>query len=308
MNCDEPGLNSGWATANHSERLRIAAAHKSYLLGSLYYMANDPRVPNYTRYAIGRWGLCADEYVDFGNWPPQLYIRISNRLRGEVLLTQNTLANPRSKPDGVSMGCWEFDQHTESRHAVADPHNASQVVARNEGYFRNDLSSPHLPCSDPRADCSAAGNWYDVPFGVMLPKRGQVRSIGSVVFVGACPLRPCGRLQASNLLVPVAISSTSVAYSSTRIEGMFMDLGTAAGVAAALALESTKAARETRSLGEPLGVSGGTCLATPLQDTNVTLVQDVLVNVYKQRVHGPIAPADGPGPSGSVAPDRARCS
>jgi hypothetical protein len=92
VNCDEPGLNAGWASANHSERLRIAAAHKRYLLGSLYYMANDPRVPNYTQYAVGRWGLCRDEYAAFDNWPPQLYIRISNRLRGDTILTQVRLA------------------------------------------------------------------------------------------------------------------------------------------------------------------------------------------------------------------------
>jgi len=96
-------------------------------IGSLYYMANDLRVPNYTRYAVGRWGLCADEYASNDHWPPQLYVRVSNRLRGEVILTQNTLANPRSKPDGVSMGCWEFDQHTVSRHAIQDPHNSSRA-------------------------------------------------------------------------------------------------------------------------------------------------------------------------------------
>jgi len=61
VNCDEPDLNAGWATADHATRLNIAAAHKRYLLGSLYFMANDMRVPNYTRYAIGRWGLCAGE-------------------------------------------------------------------------------------------------------------------------------------------------------------------------------------------------------------------------------------------------------
>ena len=87
------------------------------------------------------------------------------------------------------------------------------------------------------------GNWYDVPFAVMLPQRGE----------------------AVNLMVSVAISATSVAYSSTRIEQMFVDLGAAAGVAAALVVEE-----------------GGA-----VQDTNVTRVQEVLVGVYGQRVHGP---------------------
>lgn len=112
VNCDEPDLNYGWANANYSEREAMKSLHRYYLLGSLYYMANDLRVPNYTRYAIGRWGLCKDEYTLNDNWPPQIYVRISNRLRGEFLITQNNIANPRSKPDGVSMGCWEFDQHT----------------------------------------------------------------------------------------------------------------------------------------------------------------------------------------------------
>ena len=82
------------------------------------------------------------------------------------------------------------------------------------------------------------------------------------------------------MLVPVAISSTSIAYSSTRIEGMYMDLGTAAGVAAALLLGDAKGS---------LDFTLGACPASPLQDTNVSAVQDVLVNVYQQRVHGPIS-------------------
>lgn len=266
VNCDQPDANAGWASANHTTRAALAEGMTRYLLGSLYYMANDPSVPNYTRYAVGRWGLCADEYTESANWPPQIYVRISNRLRGEVLLTQNNLAAPRSKPDGVSMGCWEFDQHTMSRHAVPNPHagspGAPPFIVRNEGYMRAGITAPFLPCSHADAQCGGVGElpWYDVPFGVMLPQRGQ----------------------ASNLLVPVAISSTSIAYSSTRIEGMFSDLGTAAGVAAALALDGAG----------PL--APGACPAIPLQDTNVTAVQAVLVNTYQQRVHGPVsAPLDG---------------
>lgn len=129
--------------------------------------------------------------------------------------------------------------------------------------MRNELSEPFRSCSHPDARCGTAeSNWYDVPFGVMLPKRGQ----------------------ASNLLVPVAISSTSIAYSSTRIEGMYMDLGTAAGVAARLALASAARA----------GLQTGVCPVMQLQDTNVTAVQEVLVNQYQQRIHGPInATLDG---------------
>jgi len=64
--------------------------------------------------------------------------------------------------------------------------------------------------------------------------------------------------------------------SSTRIEGMFMDLGTAAGIAAALAIQS--------------GVQDGpgSCPKMALQDTKVTAVQNILEFKYQQRIHGPI--------------------
>lgn len=196
-----------------------------------------------------------DEYTRYGNFPPQLYVRIS-RLQGEALLTQNNIVNPQLKPDGVAMGCWTFDQHTVSRHVVPDPKDPSRKVVTNEGFFRAALGADGLSCDHPDADCSEARTWYDVPFGVMVPKRGQ----------------------ASNLLLQVVISTTSVAYASTRIENMFMDLGSAAGVAVA----------------QLLSRGGG---GVAVQDTNVSAVQDVLSTVYGQRFHGP-----GTGPPTPPAP------
>ena len=243
VNMDQPDLNRGWASATHAQRLAMEAAHRYYILGSLFFMSNDARVNNFTRAAIGRWGLCADEYAAFGHFPPQIYVRVSNRLQGEFVFTQNNIASPQAREDSVAVGDWSFDQHTESRRVFVDPKNASRVVVKNEGYFR-DAIGPQ-------------GNWYDVPLAATLPRRGE----------------------ANNLLVPVAVSATSVAYSSTRIEQMFVDLGAAAGVTAALALESAG------------GAGGdGACpgLGVALQDTNVTATQDVLVRVYGQRIHGPL--------------------
>jgi hypothetical protein len=238
VNMDQPDLNYGWASATFEQRRAMEAAHRYYLLGSLYFMANDASVNNFTRYAFGRWGMCSDEYVAAGNFPPQIYVRISNRLRGVALLTQNNINSPQDKSDSVAVGNWNFDQHTESRRAVRDAQSGRWVVA-NEGYMRQDFRP---------------GDWYDVPFAVMLPVRGE----------------------ADNLLVPVAISTTSIAYSSTRIEQMFVDLGAAAGVAAALAVEA-------------VGGGGGACagLGFALPETNVTAVQGVLVQEYGQRIHGP---------------------
>jgi len=234
VNMDEPDLNHGWAGASAQDRDAMRQAHRDYLLGALHFMATDDRVNNDTRNAIGRWGLCADEYVGFENFPPQIYVRVSNRLRGLALLTQNNLADDRA--DGVAVGHWGFDQHTESRRVVADPRNASRLVVANEGYFRVD------------------NELYDVPMAALLPRRGE----------------------AANLIVPVALSATSVAYASTRIEQMFVDTGAAAGVAAALALEA----------GAGGAGGGGACpaLGYEMQDTNVTAVQAALVALYGQRI------------------------
>ena len=91
---------------------------------------------------------------------------------------------------------------------------------------------------------------YDVPYSALTPKRGT----------------------GSNLLVPVCLSASAVAYSSTRIETMFMAVGTAAGVAAKQLVD-----------GE----------VTVVQDVNVSKVQEILVNQFHQAVH-----CDQPAPPG----------
>ena len=87
-------------------------------------------------------------------------------------------------------------------------------------------------------------NWYDLSYRAIVPKRGT----------------------GANLLVPVCLSASAVAYSSTRIENMFMSIGAAAGVAAAQV------------------VAGA---AATVQDVDVAQVQAVLTSQFKQRIHGP---------------------
>ena len=243
VDSDQPNINAGWAKANHTAKQEIIDKHTYYLQGSFYYLANDLAVPQFTRDDTSRYGLCKDEFVHFSNWPPQLYIRSSNRLRGMVVMTQNNLANPRSKKTSVAMGCWEFDQHTMARYGILNEKDGKRYAV-NEGFFRHAID-PTIPPKS-LAGLEPYNLWYDVPFEVMLPKREQC----------------------TNLLVPVALSASSVAFSSLRIETMYMDLGTAAGVASRQFFSSSN-------------------IISAFQDVHIESVQRTLEVEYGQRTRGP---------------------
>ena len=227
---DQPALNKGWASASWEQREAMTAAHTYFELGTFYFLANDASVPQAVRNKFSSYGLCADEFAAFGHMPPQLYVRISNRLVSDFVLTQNNLAAPRARPDSIGVGDWSLDEHMTGKYAMPVAGQPGKYEVVLEGNFW-----PSLPNNT---------NWYDVPYGVIVPKRGT----------------------GLNLLVPVAISASAVAYSSTRIENMFMSLGTAAGAAAQQLVDGSAAA---------------------VQDVNVSRVQELLAGTFKQRVHGP---------------------
>jgi hypothetical protein len=78
-------LNRGWATASWEQRQQMTADHTYFELGTFYFLANDPSVPEKVRSTYNDYGLCADEFEQWGHMPPQLYIRISNRMVGDFV-------------------------------------------------------------------------------------------------------------------------------------------------------------------------------------------------------------------------------
>ncbi len=63
---------------------------------------------------------------------------------------------------------------------------------------------------------------YQIPYGALIPKKSEVK----------------------NLIVPMMMSATHVAYSSIRMEGTYMVMGESAGIAAALAIKTNKAVQD----------------------------------------------------------------
>ena len=89
---DQPMLNAGWANASWARKQQIVSEHTYFELGTFYYLANEPKVPQHVRDTFSQYGLCRDEFEAYGFVPPQLYVRISNRLVGDYVMTQNNSA------------------------------------------------------------------------------------------------------------------------------------------------------------------------------------------------------------------------
>jgi hypothetical protein len=107
---DQPNINKGWANASWERRQEIIADHTYFEMGTLYYLANDPKVPLRIREKYQRYGLCKDEFAAFGHIPPQLYVRISNRLVGDFVMTQNNICVLK-EDESIALGDWCARSH-----------------------------------------------------------------------------------------------------------------------------------------------------------------------------------------------------
>jgi FAD dependent oxidoreductase len=192
MSTDNIGYNYDYPEASYERRREIIREHETYQKGWLYFIANDPRVPEDVRKEMRLWGLARDEFKDNGNWPHQLYIREARRMIGSFVMTENELLKLRPTPDSVGMGSYTIDSHNVQRYIT--PEGSVQ----NEGDIGVSTKGP-----------------YQIAYGALVPKKGQ----------------------ADNLLVPVCVSSSHIAFGSIRMEPVFMILGQSAATAAALAID-----------------------------------------------------------------------
>jgi len=199
-----PHLNQAYVLATEGERAKIRDTYQSYIRGLLYFWQTDPRFGGLNE-KVGRFGFCKDEFTDRGGWPHQLYIREARRMLGEYVMNENdVMQNGRRPPitDPVGFGSYNVDVHTVRYHAgtVDWPDGSRRDAIVLEGFL-----IAHLPDDAP----------YPVSYRSLVPRAED----------------------ATNLLNPVTLSATHIAYSALRMEPTFMILGQAAGAAAALAIE-----------------------------------------------------------------------
>lgn len=234
VSTDEPtSIYGDYILGNRTERKAVAAKVKYWVAGMMYTLANDPQVPAATRASTSAWGLCKDAWPENGNWPELVYFREGIRIMGDEVSTQNTLVRGECRSDSVALGSWTIDVHIMNRIVGTI---GGTVSAYNEGQ----IGFAPLPGN---------GSAYEMPYSILLPRRSE----------------------ATNLLVPNTPSASHIAFASIRVEPTFMQLGTAAGAAAALVAQMGVAAQDVpvRQLQGRI-VQAGQCIHWP-DCSNVTL-------------------------------------
>lgn len=220
-----PTLNQIYPEADAATRAKIALQYRNYIQGLLYYWQTEPRFGALNA-KVGRFGLCKDEFVDNGNFPYRLYVRESRRMVGEYVLNANDILRNGRRPqvtDSIGMGAYNMDSHV--RQIVVVNRAVGSAPARDMVGHEGGVGI-RQPDDLP----------YPVSYRTLTPRRSEI----------------------TNLLNPVTLSSTSLAYSSLRMEPTFMALGQAAGAAAALAIESNVAVQaiDVRTLQSRLVAAG----------------------------------------------------
>lgn len=189
---DNIGMNYDYPDGNYAVRERIFKEHRDYQQGLMWFVANDPRVPEHVRTEMSRWGLPKDEFVDSAGWPPQLYVREARRLISDYVMTQHDCEGRTKIDDTVGLAAYTMDSHHVQRYA-------KDGRVWNEG----DVEVGGFPP-------------YPIAYRAIRPKRAEC----------------------ANLLVPVCLSASHIAFGSIRMEPVFMVLGQSAATAACLALDA----------------------------------------------------------------------
>lgn len=135
VSTDYIGANYDYAEADHATRQAIIEDHYQYQMGMMYFLANDPRVPQSIRDGMNELGMASDEFTDTNGWSPQLYIREARRMIGEYVTTELNATGQTTPDDSIALSSYALDSHHVQR-VVID----GQAV--NEGNFTVNVDEP----------------------------------------------------------------------------------------------------------------------------------------------------------------------
>ena len=188
------GENYDYPEATYQEREAIIKKHELYTKSFLYFLGNDPRVPEHLRNEMKQWGYPKDEYVDSENFTPQLYVREARRMVSNYVMTEKHCVGEEVVDDGIGMAAYTMDSHNAQRLVV-------NGTVKNEGDVQQGTPNP-----------------FPISYRSIIPKKSEC----------------------TNLIVPVCLSASHIAFGSIRMEPVFMVLGQSAGLAAVMSINANK--------------------------------------------------------------------
>jgi hypothetical protein len=177
-------------------RRKITEKIRNITIGLLWFLQHDPDVPADHRRIANGFHLALDEFPDNNHFPWQLYVREARRIIGLYTLTENDVM-PLS-PEGRP------PVHADAIAAGEYPIDSMPMRKRQPGdaVILEGYLGMMREITRP----------YQIPYGIIVPR------------------------DVESLLVPVAASTTHLAFSSIRLEPTWMAIGQAAGIAAHLAI------------------------------------------------------------------------
>lgn len=200
------GVNWGWPDGMLSTRQDIQSLIICEQRSWAWFLSQDTRVAPEVRAEVNSYGLCKNELPDtsaspYGGtpagFPYEVYVRAGRRIRGRYVMTQNDLQVSPLKSTSINPQYYSIDWHG----AAQLPYVQDGVA----GFIRDGLGSMD-------SSYLQVIPGYEVPYEAITPVETDC----------------------DNLLCPVPLSSTSVAYGSCRIDIDEAARGTAAGLASAI--------------------------------------------------------------------------
>ena len=192
VSTDFIGGSDRWPEADYAEREKIFQAHVTYQQGMMWFLANDPAVPEPIRAKVRTFGLPRDQFAETDGWPHELYVREGRRMVSDYVMTEHNCLGKTVPEDSIGLASYTMDSHHTSRVVI-------DGVVKAEGNVEQRTPQP-----------------YPVSYRAIVPRERE----------------------ASNLLVPVSLSASHIAFGSIRMEPVFLLLGQSAATAAALALDA----------------------------------------------------------------------
>lgn len=205
------GLNHRYVEESPARREEIQRIYRRYIEGLFHAYQTEPRFAA-LRERVSRFGYCADEFTATGGFAQQFYVRVGRRMVGDYVMNENdVMQNGRRGPiqDVVALGTYSLAAHS---------HRYLAAPSQWPNGERKDAMMLEAPLILRQPNDAP----YPIAYRAMTPRAVDAR----------------------NLLNPVTLSATSVAYSSIRMEPTFMMLGEAAGAAAALAAETNTSVQD----------------------------------------------------------------